>query len=611
MPDSLEVRQGPPNPALMKDAIAKTIADKWVTWNANRNSWLEEKKELRQFLFATDTTKTTNKKLPWKNSTVTPKLTQIRDNLHANYMAALFPNDDWFVWESGDRDSTSLQKKKAIQSYMKHKLKASGFELTVSQLVYDYIDYGNVIGGHEYVSLEKKQLDGSVELLYRGPKAFRVSPLDCVFDPTASSFDASPFIRRVLKGLGDLQKDITTKPGLGYKPDVLAKVMEVRQQMSDNIDWIKADGLVVDGFGSVEQYFQSGMVELLEFWGDVFDVASGQLHVNQVVTVVDRMWVLRIEDNQSWTGERPYKHCGWRLRPDNLWAQGPLDQLIGMQYRIDHLENLKADVFDQIAHPITKTKGDTVEDFTWQPGENIYCGTEGDVEVLRPDATALNADMQIHDLMNRMEELAGAPKQAMGIRTPGEKTKYEVQVLENGAGRIFQAKVNWFERNILEPLLNSMLEEARRNLSGAEKVRVVDSDLGSEEFVEITKQNLTAKGKLFPVGARHFAEEAKFVQELTQTLTMLQNAPTVAVHISGLAAAKALEDKLGWSQYKLVRENIALIEQAKTKRLAATLEEQGAAEAAAPSELQDADFEAPGKDNPREERTEGEVPRNQ
>jgi hypothetical protein len=600
MPESLQVNKGPSDPALTREAVARTVADKWVTWNSNRSTWLNEKKELRQYLFATDTRKTTNAQLPWKNSTVTPKLTQIRDNLHANYLAALFPNDEWFIWESADKASADAKKKKAIQTYMKAKLKASGFELTMSQLVYDYIDYGNVIAGHEYVNLEKKQLDGAVELIYRGPRAFRVSPLDCVFDPTASSFEASPFIRRVIKGLGDLHKDIKEKPSLGYKPDVLAKAMQMRKQMTDNIDYIKSDGLVVDGFGSIEQYFQSGMVELLEFWGDIWD--GEQLHCDQVVTIIDRMWVLRMEPNKSWSGNRPYRHCGWRLRPDNLWAQGPLDQLVGMQYRIDHLENLKADVFDQIAHPIVKISGDTVEDITFGPGEQWHVGTDGDAEVIRPDAGALSADLEIQTLMDRMEELAGAPRQAMGIRTPGEKTKYEVQVLENGAGRIFQSKVNWLERNIVEPLLNSMLEEARRELSGIEQVRVVDPDLGSEEFVEISKADLVAKGKLYPVGARHFAEQAKFIQELTQTLQMIEQLPTVKVHISGIQVAKAIEENMGWGPYKIVRENVALIEQAKTQRLMSTLQEQVATEEAMPSELQNEDFVPPEQ---------AEVPRNQ
>jgi hypothetical protein len=556
-------------------------------------------------VFATDTRKTTNAKLPWKNSTVTPKLTQIRDNLHANYMAALFPSDNWFVWESADRDAASLEKKKAITAYMKAKLKASGFELVVSQLVTDYIDYGNVISGHEYVNQEKVDpMSGETVTIYRGPKAFRNSPIDCVFDPTATSFQTSPFIRRMLKSVGDLAKDVKEKPSLGYDPAVLEKCRMVRSQFSDNADWIKSDGLVVDGFGSIDEYFASGMVELLEFWGDVYDPLTGDYLRDQVVTIVDRTWVLRQQPNKSWLGQRPYFHCGWRIRPDNLWAQGPLDQLVGMQYRIDHLENLKADVCDQIAHPFAKVKGSTVEEFEYGPNQMVFCGDEGDVVFERPDAAALNADMEIATLMARMEELAGAPKEAMGIRTPGEKTKYEVQVLENGAGRIFQSKVNWFERNILEPMLNSMLEQSRRELSGVEKVRVVDADLGLEDFIEVTKEDLTAKGHLYPVGARHFAERAKFIQELTQTLQMAEQLPTVAVHISGLSVAKAIEETMGWEQYDIVRENVRLIEQAKTQKLVNALQEGVEAQGAAPSELQPSDYDAP----PEETVPQGQLP---
>jgi hypothetical protein len=179
----------------------------------------------------------------------------------------------------------------------------------------------------------------------------------------------------------------------------------------------------------------------------------------------------------------------------------------------------------------------------------------------------LNADMQIMELMNRMEELAGAPKQAMGIRTPGEKTKYEVQALENAAGRIFQSKVHWFERNILEPLLNGMLAEAVRNFEGVERIRTVDEEFGTEMYVEITKDDLIATGKLYPMGARHFAEKARFLQELQQTLMAAGQLPTVAAHISGKAIAKALEENLGWSNYKIVQDNVMIFEQQETQRL--------------------------------------------
>jgi len=194
-------------------------------------------------------------------------------------------------------------------------------------------------------------------------------------------------------------------------------------------------------------------------------------------------------------------------------------------------------------------------------------GDEGKVDFLRPDATALQADMQIAELMGRMEELAGAPKQAMGIRTPGEKTKYEVQTLENAAGRIFQSKVSWFERNILEPLLNGMLAEAIRNFEGVERIRAIDEQYNTESFVEISKADLMAEGKIYPIGARHFADQARFVQELTQTINAVQSIPGVAAHMSGKAIAKALEENLGWQNYKIVQDNASVFEAAETQRL--------------------------------------------
>jgi hypothetical protein len=72
---------------------------------------------------------------------------------------------------------------------------------------------------------------------------------------------------------------------------------------------------------------------------------------------------------------------------------------------------------------------------------------------------------------------------------------------------------------------------------------------------------------LYPMGARHFAEKARFLQELQQTLMAAGQLPTVAAHISGKAIAKALEENLGWSNYKIVQDNVMIFEQQETQRL--------------------------------------------
>lgn len=593
MSESIELKMDPKYEA---NNIALDITNLWVKWSVAKNKWLDEKKELREYLFATSTRDTTNGQLPWKNSTVTPKLTQIRDNLHANYIAAMFPAEEWFIWESAAKDQANTDKKDAIQAYMQSKVKASDFDIVASQLVLDYIDYGNVFAAHEYVNITKTDPDTNEEIVvYRGPRAYRISPLDICFDPTAPSFARSPVIIRTLRSLSDLKKDVATKPTIGYDMEVLEKVFECRRGTQSGapfeyIDQLKSSGLTIDGFGTWEEYLSSGMVEILEFYGDYYDSFSDTLYQDNIVTVIDRRWVLKKQGNPSWLGTRPIFHCGWRLRPDNLWAQGPLDQLVGMQYRIDHLENLRADVFDQIAHPVTVITGDTVQDFTFQPGIQIHVGAEGKVDFPRPDSTALAADMQIDVLMQKMEEMAGAPKQAMGIRTPGEKTKYEVQVLENGAGRIFQNKAVWFEKNLIEPLLNSMLEESVRSLTVAEDIKFIDPDLGVEEFKSITATDIKGRGKLYPVGARHFAEQAKFIQELSQTLLSMEKLEIVKPHISGKAVAHALEDAFGWKRYGIFKDNIAVAEQAETQRLVQTASESLQVEQGLPSEPQPEDY---------------------
>jgi hypothetical protein len=549
------------------DSLANKIADLWMRWDTARSVWKTDQQELRNYIFATDTRKTSNSKLPWKNSTVTPKLTQIRDNLHANYMAALFPSENWFFFEATNKDKDLAAKRQAIVNYLKQKLKASNFQLLVSQLVYDYIDFGNVIVTYDYVRDVISDKEGNVVNRYIGPKAYRINPNDIVFNPLAEDFSKTPVVRRMLKSIGDLMTDLETKPNLNYSKAVVDKAISFRQNYRDDPEFKKEVNMAIDGFGSADEYLESDMVELLEFWGDIYDPDTKTLLRNQLITIIDRKWVLRKQPNPLWTGNKPMHHCGWRLRTDNLWAQGPLDQLVGMQYRIDHLENLKADVFDLIAYPVMVIYGNTVEEFEYEPGATIFVGDEGKVDFLRPDATALQADMQIAELMGRMEELAGAPKQAMGIRTPGEKTKYEVQTLENAAGRIFQSKVSWFERNILEPLLNGMLAEAIRNFEGVERIRAIDEQYNTESFVEISKADLMAEGKIYPIGARHFADQARFVQELTQTINAVQSIPGVAAHMSGKAIAKALEENLGWQNYKIVQDNASVFEAAETQRL--------------------------------------------
>lgn len=553
---------------MSQDMLASHIGRMWDHWTSQRTKWAEAKDELRQYIFATDTSQTSNGQLPWKNSTTMPKLCQIRDNLHANYMAALFPHEDWFKWFGGNAESETWTKAKAITAYMKNKLVASSFRSEVSKLVLDYIDYGNAFAEVVYVNELHMDELGQERIIYQGPQLRRISPFDITFDVTAASFKEAPKITRSLMTLGQFKKLAITELNAGWAQAAFDEVFEIRRRISAyKREEVKYDSFHVDGFSNPLDYFNSGMCEVLEFEGDLYIQETGELLENRRIVVVDRSSVLVNEPYRSILGRSNKEHVGWRTRPDNLMAMGPLDNLVGLQYRVDHLENLKADVFDQIATPVVYQKG-YVEEWEWGPNQRIFGDVESDVRVLAPDTTALQADLQIAQLLNYMEEMAGAPKQAMGIRTPGEKTAYEVQSLDNAAGRIFQNKVSHFEEVFLEPLLNQMLAVAVKYLSTPDVIRVMDDDLGVAQFLTITQDDIKASGKLVPMGARHFARKAQIVQNLTNlSNSAIYQDPAVNVHISGKRLAELITEMLDVSKFDLVQDNVRIIENMDTSRL--------------------------------------------
>lgn len=553
---------------LAQDDPARYISQCWDRFNMQRQGKIDEWLELRNYIFATDTHGTSNATLPWKNSTTTPKLCQIRDNLHSNYISSLFPNDNWLQWEAYTKDDAKHETAQVIQGYIENKCRESHFRTEISKLIYDYIDYGNAFSTVSYEAVYKIDKNGQKIPEYVGPRVHRISPMDIVFDPMAEDVQHTFKIVRSLKTLGELQRLALDEPEQAF----WQKAIDERVELCTNLggysyeDFQKACGYSIDGFGNMYDYLMGHYVEVLEFFGDYTDT-DGQLQTDRLITIVDRRTTIRNEQIPSWFGSAPIHHVGWRFRPDNLWAMGPLDNLVGMQYRIDHLENAKADAFDLMIQPPLVIQGD-VEEFVWGPSAEIYAGEGGSVtEVSKSLNSVLTADNQITSLENKMELYAGAPREAMGIRTPGEKTAFEVNQLTTAAGRIFQEKITQFEVELLEPTLNAMLESAKRNLDGSDIIRVLDSDYNAQQFIEITRESITANGVLRPVGARHFAKQQQDLQNLIGVMSSPLG-QMLAPHTSAIAVSKFVNDVIGLNGYTIFSPNIAIEEQHETKSLA-------------------------------------------
>lgn len=570
---------------LNRKGLADSISERFESLKGQRSKQEARWRECRDYVFATDTRTTSNQALPWKNSTTIPKLTQIRDNLHANYISAEFPNDNFFKWEAYTEDGDEQSKREAIQAYMSNKIRESGFRSTVSSLLYDYIDYGNCFADVVWVNEQKVDSETN-EIIpgYVGPKAIRISPLDHIFDPTSADYTQSFKVTRSIKRYGEFILEARSNPQK-WLEDAVKHVQDNRSRLTGMTkdDFDKASAYSIDGFGSLHEYYGSGFVELLEFEGTIHDVDTGELLDDYIITIVDRNTVIRKEPIPAWKRGGFKVHSGWRKRPDNLYAMGPLENLVGMQYRLDHLQNLAADIRDLTAAPPLVFRGELQEAAKWGPFAEFHMEPDGDVRPLFTGSDLAGVEGEMAAILQLMEEMAGAPKQAMGIRTPGEKTAHEVQTLENAAGRIFQEKTTQFEVELLEPLLNNMLETAVRHMNGADIVRVMDDDFGVANFLSITKEDITAKGKLRAIGARHFAQQAQIMQNLSG-LANTQLWAKVEPHFSDKRLAKLIEDLLNLQRFELYGDNAGLMDKLDSQRLAQQGAEDLEVEAATPIE---------------------------
>jgi hypothetical protein len=178
----------------------------------------------------------------------------------------------------------------------------------------------------------------------------------------------------------------------------------------------------------------------------------------------------------------------------------------------------------------------------------------------------LNADVQIQQKAAQMEEYAGSPRESMGIRTPGEKTAFEVSSLQTAASRIFQNKIDYFEAQFLEKILNAELEVAKRNLNASDIARSIDKDTGVVEFINISPKDIAVKGKVVPVGASHFARQNQLSQNLQALMQNISGDQLLASHFPTLKLADTWNQLLGFSGLDLIQPYGRVAEQAEAQR---------------------------------------------
>ena len=131
-------------------------------------------------------------------------------------------------FEAEAKEANTKAKRSVIQAYMDNKVRQSDFVNISSDLLYDYIQYGNCFATVVWEDNYQVKAEGDLVVNYVGPKMVRISPYDICFNPTAPSFGKSPKIIKSIQTLGEIRGMIDSDPSKKYMEGVFDKMMGAR-----------------------------------------------------------------------------------------------------------------------------------------------------------------------------------------------------------------------------------------------------------------------------------------------------------------------------------------------------------------------------------------------
>lgn len=554
--------------------LASFITDLWMQWDRDKEGAVNNWKEVESYRYATNTDELENVENPFTHSTVVPELAHIAQDLEAIILQVVMPHEDWFTFQPMDLNAARTTQRTAIVSYLKDRHALNGLVNEISKLRSDYVTTGNCFAQEIHVDESTDEKAG-----YVGPKTKRISPYDIAFDPTGADFTRAPKIIREVVTLGELFK--RGRDGTLDSDSVTKLLKERTHSSTNNGNDDKNEQYVPRGFGNYEQYLTSGYVELLWFYGDIYDSIEMELHESKMYVVADQDVLLKEETIQTASGIPHIFQAVWQKLPDNLWGMGPLENIVGLNYQINHRENSKSEALDRFIYPDKVYVGDVEEMYDEDTGQVTYLAPEGgNVSELALNSQFFSFDLHIDRLAGAMRSAARLPGDLTGFRSQGEKTLGEVTALTDGGMRGFIDKAADFEINMLEPILKAEIELAIAHFGSSISVPTKSED-GFLSMITLTREDLSVNGLLVPRGARRFARKNQLLANLTQ-LSATPLAQLALAHTSGKAAAALMAELLEVQDTGLFEDFAQITEQSEAQQLMQQGEQDAAIAASQP-----------------------------
>jgi len=555
-------------------SLAREIGNLWQRWDQDRREYTKLTRAVIQQIYAVNTKGTSHgSKLPHRNKTTTPKLAQIRDTLSSQIANSLFSRVNYFTFVGSNDDSAARTNEVLMDSIARTKFEQSGFEIQLKKGISTHlIPMGSLCVRSYYVD-ERHTADGQLQEGYVGGKIDLISPLDIVFDLQARSFDESVKVVRSVVPVGAFIKEVAEcKYGQGIDIEKIKGTLKGKEVSGSSVGMYSTEleehkRQIFKTYGhEMRQDLQDGrLVEVLEFHGSwMDDDFNMDNRIDRRILVLNRSVVLT--DQPLGQNEKLFFHT-YHEGVGNLLPPGPLAMIYGLQYRLDHMENRMEDMWDQLAAPhyvergsvrFTDRNGNVDGDRTVPGGKYNLTDADSGVDIIRPPVNLAEVNIQTEEIARRMEAMAAAPGDLMGIKTAGRQTATQFSAQRDSANTNFFSRVRALEEGLVEKLINHQVELYIKNFSDSDTIEILNEEK-AREFRDIKKSDLTVRGKFKAKGSKYLArrnEQLDILAQLQQAGVMQMITP----HVSSIKLAEFAQFALGEDELDIVQPYVSVHE---------------------------------------------------
>lgn len=425
-------------------ALAKQISNTFKRFDEARSGQLQEAKKLEERIFGTsDETRKNGKKL------YLPDAWEQFQTMKAHLIDVIYSNPeglfDVFAKKSEDSELAIAHKAMLNDVFEKSELR-NEVEKIVNNLILTgettvFVGWDTRFKNSRVWSdyLENFEVKSYVD--YDGVKVKTIAAQDFVFDiARVENWESCPKIYRCYLELSEI-KEIYEKKYL---------TTEVQNALFE--------GVMASKEGKEIKGFKNGLVELLEYWGDI-RCKDGKLLKNQLITVAMGEFVVRFEDN-------PYINCPFiyaNLIENPVTKRGisPIKPVLALNSISSEILNKQLDAYSLVVNPpYLAPKGAFKGEQVVSPGKIIEYDSSLLPQMPTPInfAPALSGWDFIQYFKNSIESATGIFRTMSGIQGQNNKTATETLQSAHGQNARINLILDGINRKIILPLVKKVAE---------------------------------------------------------------------------------------------------------------------------------------------------------